>query len=35
MTEDDKFLGIKKETLWKVTGYSLIAVAGLGLLALL
>ena len=31
MADDEKFLGVKKETLWKIAGVGLIAV---GLLAL-
>lgn len=31
--ESDKFLGIKKETLWKAAGYTALGLVAIGLLA--
>jgi len=30
--KDDKFLGIKKETLWKVAGYGAVGLLAIGIL---
>lgn len=31
--ENDKFLGVKKETLWKVAGYGALGLLAIGLIA--